>query len=291
MKCFFVRRDLRCAGRIIGAFLKPWSGYFHTIAVCAFTLTSSVTVKAGAFLQPPGSGQIIVTGRFEQSNTYSNASGRRQAVRDYRKFELQAWTEYGFNDVLTLIFAPSLARISTSARPTSVRRESQVRVAHGHLELGARLQLARKLQNVVSVQATIRLAQQFKKAPAGVLSREPHEIDVRLLYGKNFNIGRNSAFLDIQTGYRLRSGIADEWRTDLTLGILLRRKWTLLLQNFNVVSLGGNRDRRKRQHKAQMSFVYAISRTWSVQAGVFMTLAARNARRDRGMIAAVWRRF
>lgn len=254
------------------------------VAACA-------TAQAGAFLQPPNTGQLIVTGRFEQSNRFFSRNGRNRRVRNYRKFELQAWAEYGVSEAVTLIFAPSLARTSTSARPTPIRRESKFQVLHGNLELGARLSLARSLQSAASLQATIRLAQQFSKAPVGVLLHEPHELDVRLLYSRNFQLGRKPAYVDIQSGYRLRTGIADEWRTDVTLGILLYPKWTILLQNFNIVSLGGRRFRGKRQHKLQVSFVYALTKYWSVQAGAFTTIAGRSARKDRGLVAAVWRRF
>lgn len=246
---------------------------------------------AGAFLQSPGAGEVIVSARFERSDRFFDSSGKLVPVRDYRKFEMQAWMEYGLYESLTLIFAPSITRLGSSAPPTPVRMETAVFDVHAHVEAGARFRLYRSGDSVVSVQATARLRQPLEGAFARLVRDERNEIDVRLLYGRSFSFGAFSGYADIQSGYRYRAGAGDEWRSDLSLGLNMRPGWMLLLQNFNLVAWRRGAAPAKRSHKLQASLVYSPTPRWAIQAGLFTTLAARNARRDHGMIAAVWRKF
>jgi len=247
--------------------------------------------NAGAFLQPQGRGQVIVTGRFERSDRYFDNSGKLRPVREYRKFEFQAWSEYGLNDAVTLIFAPSASDMRTSVPPTPVHREMSVRNIYTRVEAGARFRLYRSVDNAVSVQVTAGLGGKIGGGASFGLRQERNELDIRLLYGRNFEVASWRGYVDIQGGYRLRSGAADEWRADLTAGLHVRERWMLLLQSFNLLAGRYGTFPARRSSKLQASLVYRIGPHWSVQAGVFTTIAARNVRRDSGMIAAVWRSF
>jgi hypothetical protein len=247
-------------------------------------------VRAGAFLQPQGRGQVIITGRFERSDRYFDNLGRLRPVRDYRKFELQAWSEYGLNDAVTLIFAPSFSDMRTSVPPTPVHREMSVRNIYARVEAGARFRLFRSEDSAASIQVTAGLGGKVGGGASFGLRQERNELDIRLLHGRNFEIANRRGFVDLQGGYRLRSGAADEWRVDITAGLHLRECW-MLLQSFNLLAGRYGTFQAKRNSKLQASLVYRIDRNWSVQAGVFTTIAARNARRDSGMIAAAWRSF
>ncbi len=269
-----VRQKLKwiCAG-VIGACCMP------------------LPLKAGAFLLEAGTGQIIISTRFEQSDRYFDRAGKLMPVRDYRKFEFQVWMEYGLTDDITLIFAPSMSHLSSSMPPTPVQAELKVQNTYGHAEAGARMRLHQSEAGVFSVQATVRIGEKIHGMAAPLVRQEANELDLRILYGRKFSLGKFSGYLDAQTGYRFRAGLGDEWRTDLTLGIAIYRNWTVLLQNFNLVAQKTARDPAKRSHKLQTSLVYTFSPQWSFQAGVFTTVAARNARQDSGVIAAVWRKF
>ncbi|MCC2097588.1 MAG: hypothetical protein KDJ29_11895 [Hyphomicrobiales bacterium] len=246
---------------------------------------------AGSFLQPAGHGQVIVTTRFERSDRYFDHSGKLIPVRNYRKLELQAWSEYGLSDATTLIFAPSVSDMRTSVPPTPVHRAMSIRNIYARVEAGARFRLYRSAESVFSVQATAGLGGKVGGGASFGLRQERNEFDIRFLYGRHIRIRDRSGFLDIQGGYRLRSGAANEWRADLTFGLQLHERWTLLLQSFNQLSGKRGLTPAKRSSKLQASLVYQLYRNWSLQAGVFTTVAARNARRDSGMIAAVWRSF
>ncbi len=248
-------------------------------------------VWAGAFMQPSGRGQVIITARFEASDTYLDSRGRRQPVRDYRKFELQAWTEYGLTGNVTLIAAPSAMRIATSVQANPVRRAAEVRDTYGKVEAGARFRVWSLVGGIMSLQATAALSAKVEQANQAGIRYDRNEIDLRVLYGRNFNWRSWRGFVDIQTAYRMRAGALDEWCSDITLGVQASQRWMLLVQNFNVVALPGRTMARRRSHKLQMSLVYRFAQNWSAQAGMFTTFAARRARRDKGYIAALWRTF
>ncbi|MGE3246314.1 MAG: hypothetical protein AB7J19_08270, partial [Beijerinckiaceae bacterium] len=264
-----------------------WVAFLASAIACLGLSSPSL---AGAILQPEGQGQIIVSGRFEQSDQFFDAQGRLRPVRDYRKFEIQAWMEYGYSKKLTLILAPATTRLQTSQPPTPVSPEMRIRDTYGHLEAGGRYHLADFAGGVLSVQATGRVAQELTGATRG-LRQDRNEADARLLYGRSFQVWRWAGYFDLQTGYRLRAGAANEWRTDMTLGFHLRPGWTMIWQVFNLVAWRTTREPAKRSHKLQTSLVYKINDAWSIQAGTFATIAAQNARWDKGFVAAVWRRF
>ncbi|MDX1731115.1 MAG: hypothetical protein R3184_08260, partial [Aurantimonas coralicida] len=45
------------------------------------------------------------------------------------------------------------------------------------------------------------------------------------------------------------------------------------------------------EHKLQLSGVWDVNESWSLQLGGVATIAGENALRERGLVAAVWHRF
>ena len=63
---------------------------------------------AGAFMQPPGHGQIIAELAFSEAEVAYDALGRAGAIPAWRKFELSTYAEYGLTEFVTLIGDPSV---------------------------------------------------------------------------------------------------------------------------------------------------------------------------------------
>ena len=179
----------------------------------------------------------------------------------------------------------------TSVPLTPVHREMSVSNIYACVEAGARFRLFRSEDSAASIQVTAGLVGKVGGGASFGLRQERNELDIRLLYGLNFEIANRRGFVDLPGGYRLRSGVEDEWRVDISVGLHLRERWILLLQSFNLLAGRYGTFQAKRSSKLQASLVYCIDRNWSAQAGIFTTIAARNARRDSGMIAAAWRSF
>ncbi len=248
-------------------------------------MSGTTRVLAGAFLQGKGSTQIIATAVFERSGDWFGPDGRIKPLPQYRKFELQTYAEYGATDWLTLILAPSYSRASGFAGPTRTS-DGVLRV-----ETGARTRLWQNETSIVSLQATARLADAVDRAAPPGLRREVNEIDLRALYGRNFEFWSRHGFVNLETAYRFRAGACDEFRADITLGYKLYPRFMVLAQMFSVWTKRANPLPFMRSHKLQMSGVFEITPAWSVQAGAYSVFAGINVRRDLGLVAGVWRRF
>jgi hypothetical protein len=62
-----------------------------------------------------------------------------------------------------------------------------------------------------------------------------------------------------------------------------------MAQSFNTFSVGHTADHR--EHKAEVSVVYDLTQSLSVQLGGIATVAGENALRERGVVTALWVRF
>jgi hypothetical protein len=65
----------------------------------------------GAWLLPPGDGQVIADTFFSDSTRAFDANGHLIPVPSYRKFDLGTYSEYGLTNWLTLVASPSYDRI------------------------------------------------------------------------------------------------------------------------------------------------------------------------------------
>jgi protein XagA len=207
----------------------------------------------------------------------------------YSKDELSALVEYGITDRLTAIFDPELQHIDIAA-PTSSERTGL-----GYTEFGARYAFIEATASVFSGQATLRIPGTFDTSNPAAIGYTDVEADVRLLLGHNFSIAELPAFFDVEVAERLRTaGYPSEFRVDGTFGVKVLPRWTLLAQSFNVISegsglpaYGGSYD----YFKLQLSALYAVAPTWSLQGGAFTTYAGRNAIQENGLILGVWHQF
>jgi hypothetical protein len=107
-------------------------------------------------------------------------------------------------------------------------------------------------------------------------------------------LGTMPAFVDLEVAQRQRGdGAPNEFRADGTLGVQVMPRWLLLAQSFNVISEGTGSPifGSYEYYKFQLSAVYALTPTWSLQGGGFTTYAGRNALQENGAIFGVWHRF
>ena len=111
---------------------------------------------------------------------------------------------------------------------------------------------------------------------------------------RNFSLavvpGSVPGFLDAQVAYRLRTeGPPDEWHGDLTVGFKFTPKIMLMLQDFTTVLKSTNDPTfpAGRQSTVEASVVYALSHTWSIQAGLFSTVWTVRTNSEHGAVLAV----
>ena len=260
----------------------------HMLAAAALAGLAPTVAHAGAFNQQAGHGQVIVTTTFTQAGEAFDTIGRFSPASNFRKFETTALVEYGFTDWLTGIVKPSFDAISASGA-TSASYSGL-----GMTEIGAQARVAQFGSSVLAVQGTVRVPGSTDRSNPVLIGSTRVEEDLRVLFGHGFKVGGWDGFIDLQAGYRWRGGgPPDELRFDATLGLRPVSNWTLLLQSFNEVSQSSNSIAYPAYslYKLQASVVHDFSKEWSAQVGFVTTVAGRSALRERGVLAAVWRRF
>jgi hypothetical protein len=125
--------------------------------VCLRILAFSVSLlviagaRAGAWLELPAQGEVILGGSFSDSLRAYDANGRLAPVSSYKNFELTGYMEYGAMEQVTLIAAPSV--LDFRAKPPG---ESYAGM--GVLEAGARVKLYQHEEWIFSAQTTLREA-------------------------------------------------------------------------------------------------------------------------------------
>ncbi|HTS41117.1 MAG TPA: hypothetical protein VMH84_11330 [Xanthobacteraceae bacterium] len=244
--------------------------------------------NAGAWTQPEGGGQAIVTATTSSAVRAFDRSGMSN-VPTYNKYELQGLFEYGITSRFTFIFSPSLQHVDIGA-PTNSSRTGL-----GYTEVGGRYKLWENESWVVSGQATVRVPGTSDNANPAAVGYTGYEYDVRGLLGRGFTLGSMPAFFDLELAQRFRdNGYPSEFRTDFTFGIRPLPRWLVLTQFFNVFSEGTGgplSPTSYEYYKFQLSGVYSITTSLALQAGAFTTYAGRNALQENGGIIGLWYKF
>jgi hypothetical protein len=221
------------------------------------------------------------------TGAFDNGGGVVSTPR-YDKLDFDALLEYGLTDQFTVIVQPGLQHIDIAA-PISAARTGL-----DYTEFGGRYRLWQNSDWVLSAQALLEIPGTADRSNPAAIGYTDVEADFRLLLGHNFMLGALPAFAALEMAQRQRGdGAPDEFRADATLGVQVAPRWMVLAQSFNVVSEGagspvfGSYD----YYKFQLSAVYALTPTWSLQGGGFTAYAGNNALQENGAIVGVWHRF
>jgi protein XagA len=264
--------------------LKGWIGI-------GFCLLSPSAASAGAWTLPEGTGQMVVTATASSATSVFDGNGLAPTPR-YNKLELQGLMEYGITDRFTAIFEPELQHIDIAA-PTQAQRTGL-----GYTEAGGRYRFLQGDSDggswLLSGQATLRLPGTSETSNPASIGYTDAQADIRALLGRSFTFRAMPVFVDLELAERFRSaGAPDEFRVDGTLGVQATSQWLFLAQSFDVVSEGSVSPvfGSYGYYKLQLSAVYLLTPSWSLQLGGYTTYAGNNALQENGMVFGVWHRF
>ena len=242
---------------------------------------------AGAWTLPEGSTQIITTVTTSDADKSFDQDGKADDDVTFHKVFLSAYSEYGWNDWLTLIATPEYASANSAAPGRASQKANDFALSGG-----ARVRLFDDA-GVFSLQATARSAGAFELDTS--VDEDPGEdFELRALYGTHFEMFGRAGCFDVQIAQRWTTGKRpDETPFDLTLLYDVGWDTQLLLQNFNVVSQGSGQPpfTYYRYHKLALSAVHPLWGSFSVQLGAFVSPAGQNALREQGLFAGIWARF
>ncbi|MDQ6868671.1 MAG: hypothetical protein M3178_09800 [Pseudomonadota bacterium] len=240
----------------------------------------------GAWLMPPGDGQVIANTFFSESTHAFDAQGHLILVPAYRKFELGTYIEYGLTNWLTVVASPSYDRIDNPPPGQSYN-------GPGESEIAARVGLYRTDTSVLSFQAGLRSPGfSFADSLGPFEARRAASLDVRGLAGRNVVVAGMEGFVAAEGAYRFYAGNQPgEFRIDLTMGLRPWPRLLMMLQSYSSITNGSGQFGHVSWTKLQPSLVYDIAPQWSVQIGGFITVAGINAGRELGPTVGIWYRF
>lgn len=258
-------------------------GRIAAAAVLAILPVAPRPVEAGAWTRPEGEGLAIATGLYTEASRAFDGGGKGARIGHARKAALFGYLEYGVRDWLTAVAETELKSFSADG---PVRLDG---TRFGAQAAGARVRLWQGGRSVVSAE----LLGRVEGGQADFFSIERGgAVDLRLMAGTSFDVGAWSSFADGGVTYRPQFGRAsDLYRLDLTLGTRPSPKLLLLAQSFNEVEMGDGFAVSRREHKAEVSLVYDLTPSLSVQVGALASVAGENALAERGIVTALWFRF
>jgi protein XagA len=251
-------------------------------------MTYSTMAFAGAWTQDEGKGELIVTTTAMQAGNLFTSGSTLRPIPYYTKAESQALIEYGVTNWFTAMLGPSLQHVDI-APPFGAERDGL-----GYTDIGGRAKIWSDESWVVSVQGMLRIPGTYDKTNPAAIGYTDPEFELRGMIGHSFKVDTLPSFVDVEVAQRFRlGGPPDEFRADVTFGIRPAEKWLLLVQSFNVISEGAGTwgFGSFAYHKVQLSAVYALTATLSLQLGGYSTYWGRNALQENGLVAGAWYKF
>ncbi|CAN5147784.1 hypothetical protein BH10PSE2_BH10PSE2_15990 [soil metagenome] len=209
--------------------------------------------------------------------------GRENLPGERHDRSLGAFVEYGLTDRLTL----QLKSDWQDGRDAFVDYEGR-----GPIEIGATWQVWRGDAAAISVYGGYAQAGEGRNAGYAAPGVGDHDWEARVSAGRSFGAlgkGRWSAersFVEVQVARRMRDGLPDETRLDVTMGAHFGSDWMLLGQAYG----GAADDAGARWLSVETSVVRNLGR-WSLQAGWREAVAGRETPVAAGPVVAVWWRF
>lgn len=243
---------------------------------------------AGAWTLQADDWRIFSDVTISGASRQFDSNGHKSGPILFEKQRSAACIEYGIRDYLTGFVIPEYTR----ARSGAVGQRPQTAVDTAGA-VGLRARVYNGEHGILSVQA------QAKSAGAFNLSVSAHgasgrELELRVLYGKNFSVLGQDAFSDIEIGERWVNGARpNETPIDITLGVHLSEHTMVMAQSFNIVASGHTRPPYGfyRMHKLALSVVTDITDHISLQAGAFFSPAGQNTLVERGLTLSLWSSF
>lgn len=252
------------------------------LALATLVVAAPTPALAGAWPMPDGETQAIAKlewMRAEQGYDPDGALAPLPAPREETVASL--FVEHGLTDRLTL----QLKGEWQSGRDAFVDY-----AGWGPTEIGLRWQAWGDERTSVSLYLGHAFAGEGRNAGYAAPGAGEGDWEVRLLAGRSAQVrrlGGRPAFVEAQAARRFRQGLPDEARLDLTAGLDLDTRWTILVQGYGGQALDG-------AEASWLNGEISVVRRWGdwrLQAGWRHHLAGVETPAQGGPVVAVWRRF
>ena len=252
------------------------------VVVGAVALSLACPAIAGPWTQPKGKGQVIVKlERMRADRGYDPEGDLVSLPAERLDTTVGMFAEYGLTDRVTL----QLKGDWQQGEDAFVDYEGR-----GPVEIGVTWQAWRSDAFAVSLYGGYADGGEGRNAGYALPGQGERDWEVRASVGRTLAEGwgpvPDNAFFEVQTARRMREGLPDETRVDITAGVHLAANWMLLSQAF-----GGKADDGGPRWLSMETSVVRQFGDWSVQAGWRQTVAGRETPDSGGPMLALWRRF
>lgn len=264
--------------------------------LCSVLIFSLFAVEAyaGAWTQDRGKGQIILTTLYYATDELYNNQGRSQPQSDYSKYELNPYVEYGLLDGVTIggNFSIQYAVQESGGAIT------QTNWGLGDSELFVRLRLLERDGFALSIEPLMKLPSPDSDVPQ--LGGDDMDAALDISGGYSFSYAGLHHFLGLDAQWRERFGEPEnQIRFSATAGIGVTETLTFMPQLFvtlrtktpDTVTFTQSSGDDYNLYKLQLSLLYRLNDTLTLQGGAFSHLGGRNTGGGGGMMLALWKRF
>jgi hypothetical protein len=259
--------------------------FISLIGVCLTNLA-----YAGAWTQSSGSGQVILTLDYYRATQLWDTRGNKQPQKHYSKYELSPYFEYGLRDDITIGANLSLERASQNSTNWGL----------GDSEVFLRKRIYNHNGFVASVEPMIKLPSPESSTAQPRIGSSNLDLAMGLSGGYGFSAYGNNHFVGVDSQYRRRLGKAkDQLKITASAGIGITKRWMLMPQSFltyctaksTTASFTQSSADDYNQARLQLSVLYKLSDTTSLQTGGFADIDGKNAGVGKGLNMALWKRF
>jgi len=271
-------------------------------AVCLVLigLSSERAARAGAWENPPAHGQLIMTTSMFNAWDEYGANGTRSPFGyngRFKQIQVGDYIEIGLPKQFTLVANIPISYLRYTDQYNNLQNGKP-----GDVEIGLRRRLSPKASKwAFSGQFTV-TAPLYGPMDSPAPGNHQEDLEGRLLLGRGSAWGERRLFWDGEAAYRGRTGApADQLRGDLTGGLGLTRRITILGQFFSIKGLRNgepvaqitnpNAQSDFDLYKAQGSLLIGIVHKARIQAGWGHTLMGRNTGRGGTYIVGLWQSF